>query len=56
MNRGHGKTKYGKDKYDLVAWMFCTDAYSTDITSVASAAAGLNKMKQEILFYKRAYR
>ena len=44
-----------KDKYDLVAWMFCTDAYRTDITSVASAAAGMNKMKQEILFYKRAY-
>jgi len=22
-----------KDKYDLVAWMFCTDAYGTDITS-----------------------
>lgn len=44
-----------KDKYDLVAWMFCTDAYGTDITSVASAAAGINKMKQEILFYKRAY-
>ena len=44
-----------KDKYDLVAWMFCTDAYGTDITSVLSAAAGMNKMKQEILFYKRAY-
>lgn len=44
-----------KDKYDLVAWMFCTDAYGTDLTSVASAAAGMNKMKQEILFYKRAY-
>ena len=44
-----------QDKYDLVAWMFCTDAYGTDITSVASAAAGMNKMKQEILFYKRAY-
>ena len=43
------------DKYDLVAWMFCTDAYGTDITSVASAAAGMNRMKQEILFYKRAY-
>ena len=41
--------------YDLVAWMFCTDAYGTDITSVPSAAAGMNKMKQEILFYKRAY-
>ena len=44
-----------KDKYDLVAWMFCMDAYGTDITSVASAAAGMNRMKQEILFYKRAY-
>lgn len=44
-----------RDKYDLVAWMFCEDAYGTDITSVASAAAGMNKMKQEILFYKRAY-
>ena len=44
-----------KDKYDLVAWMFCTDAYGTDITSVPSAAAGMNKMKREILFYKRAY-
>ena len=44
-----------KDKYDLVAWMFCKDAYGTDITSVASAAAGMNKMKQDILFYRRAY-
>ena len=44
-----------KDKYDLVAWMFYTDAYGTDITSVTSAAEGMNKMKQEILFYKRAY-
>ena len=44
-----------RDKYELVAWMFCTDAYGTDLTSVSSAAAGMNKMKQEILFYKRAY-
>ncbi len=44
-----------KDKYELVAWMFCTDAYGTDITSLSSAAAGMNRMKQEILFYKRAY-
>lgn len=44
-----------KDKYDLVAWMFCKDAYGTDLTSAASAAAGMNKMKQEILFYRRAY-
>ncbi len=44
-----------KDKYDLVAWMFYSDAVGTDVLSVPSAAAGLNKMKQEILFYKRAY-
>ena len=44
-----------KDKYALVAWMFCKDAYGTDIISVSSAAEGMNKMKQEILFYKRAY-
>ncbi len=44
-----------KDKYELVAWMFCADAYGTDILSVASAAAGMNRMKQQILFYKRAY-
>ena len=44
-----------KDKYDLVAWMFCADASGTDLTSVSSAASGMNRMKQEILFYKRAY-
>ena len=44
-----------KDKYDLVAWMFYSDAAGTDVLSVPSAAAELNKMKQEILFYKRAY-
>ena len=32
-----------------------SDAAGTDVLSVPSAAAGLNKMKQEILFYKRAY-
>jgi hypothetical protein len=31
-----------KDKYDLVAWMFCTDACGKDITSITSAAAGMN--------------
>ena len=44
-----------RDKYDPAAWMFCIDACGTDITSAASSAAGMNKMKQEILFYKRAY-
>ena len=44
-----------KDKYDLVAWIFFHDAYETDVISVESAAEGLKKMKQDILFYKRAY-
>ena len=44
-----------QDKYDLVAWIFFQDADSTDILSVASAAAGMNKMRQEMLFYRRAY-
>lgn len=44
-----------KDKYDLVAWIFFQDAEGTNIIDVRDAAAGLNKMKQDILFYKRAY-
>ncbi len=44
-----------RDKYDLVAWMFYNEAYGTDIISVESSAAAMNKMKSEILFYIRAY-
>ena len=44
-----------KDKYDLVAWIFFQDAEKTNIIDVKDAAAGLNKMKQDILFYRRAY-
>ncbi len=44
-----------RDKYDLVAWMFYNEAYGTDIISVESSAAAMNKMKSEILFYRRAY-
>ena len=44
-----------QDKYDLVAWIFFQDADSTDILSVESAAAGMNRMRQEMLFYRRAY-
>ena len=44
-----------QDKYDLVAWIFFQDADSTDVLSVESAAAGMNKMRQEMLFYRRAY-
>lgn len=44
-----------KDKYDLVAWMFYHSAYETDVISVESAAKSMNRMKSDIIFYKRAY-
>jgi AcrR family transcriptional regulator len=44
-----------QDKYDLVAWIFFQDADSTDILSVESAGEGMNRMRQEMLFYRRAY-
>ncbi len=44
-----------KDKYDLIAWMFYHSAYETDVISVESAAKSMNKMKSDIIFYKRAY-
>lgn len=44
-----------KDKYDLVAWIFLSDSYQTDVISVESAAKGMERMRQEFVFYKRAY-
>ncbi len=44
-----------RDKYDLVAWIFYCDAFETNVLGLEEAAAGLRKMKQEYLFYKRAY-
>ena len=44
-----------KDKYDLVAWMFYSDAYGTDVVSVDSAAAGLHNLPPALLFSTRAY-
>lgn len=44
-----------KDKYDLVAWMFYHDAYETDVISVESAAEAMRQMKNDMIFYKRAY-
>ena len=38
-----------------MAWIFFQDADSTDILSVESAAAGMNRMRQEMLFYRPAY-
>ena len=44
-----------KDKYDLVAWIFYHSAKNTDVTDVKAAANHMRQMKNDILFYKRAY-
>lgn len=44
-----------KDKYDLVAWVFYHSAENTDVTDVYEAANHMRQMKNDILFYKRAY-
>lgn len=43
------------DKYDLVAWIFCHKAYETDVISVESSAKAMSQMKNDIIFYRRAY-
>ncbi len=44
-----------RDKYDLVAWIFYHEAYKTDVISVESASDSMKKMKNDIIFYRRAY-
>ncbi|MBP3275209.1 TetR/AcrR family transcriptional regulator C-terminal domain-containing protein [Kandleria sp.] len=44
-----------KDKYDLVAWIFYDSAIDTNIISSESAAHHMNKMRNDFLFYKRAF-
>lgn len=44
-----------QDKYELVAWIFFQDADMTDVLSVESAARSMNRMRQDLLFYRRAY-
>jgi AcrR family transcriptional regulator len=44
-----------KDKYELVAWIFFQAADRADIIDIHDAAAGMKQMKNDILFYKRAY-
>ena len=44
-----------QDKYELVAWIFFQDADLTDVLSVESAAGSMNRMRREMLFYRRAY-
>ena len=38
-----------------MAWIFFHDAFQTDVLSVESAARAMNKMRQDFIFYKRAY-
>lgn len=44
-----------KDKYDLMAWIFCQQAMQTDVLSTESAAKAMNSMRQDYIFFKRAY-
>lgn len=43
------------DKYDLVAYIFYKDAYKTDIVSIESTSNAMNNMKNDLIFYRRAY-
>ncbi len=44
-----------RDKYDLVAWTFCHAACETDVLSVRSSAEAVRRMKNDMVFYRRAY-
>ncbi len=44
-----------RDKYDLVAWIFYHSAKDVNVIDVSSAAVHMRQMKNDILFYKRAY-
>ncbi len=44
-----------RDKYELMAWMFCRSASGTDVTDVESAAQSMNRMRQDLVFMKRIY-
>lgn len=46
-----------KDKYDLVAWIFCGMVGNKDITSFQDCVDILNDMQQKyFIFFKRAYK
>lgn len=44
-----------KDKYELVAWIFFQSAERTNIIDKRDAAEAMKQMKNDLLFYKRAY-
>ncbi len=44
-----------KDKYELVAWIFFQSADRTNVIDPQDAACAMKQMKNDMLFYKRAY-
>ncbi|MCR4610984.1 MAG: TetR family transcriptional regulator [Lachnospiraceae bacterium] len=44
-----------QDKYDLMAWMIYRSASELDIFDIDSATTAMDKMKNDYIFYKRAY-
>lgn len=44
-----------KDKYDLMAWIFYQGETQTNLLDVESAARSMNRMRQDFMFFKRAY-
>lgn len=44
-----------RDKYDLVAWIFYNGASGINVIDPREAAENMRKMKQEMLFFRRAY-
>ena len=39
----------------LMAWIFCQRTLNTDVLSVDSAADAMNSMRQDFIYFKRAY-
>ncbi len=44
-----------RDKYELVAWIFFQSADRTNLINPHDAAESMKQMKNDMLFYKRAY-
>ncbi|MBR4444349.1 MAG: TetR/AcrR family transcriptional regulator C-terminal domain-containing protein [Solobacterium sp.] len=44
-----------RDKHDLVAWIFYQGAFKTNVIGKEEAAEALRSMKQDLVFYRRAY-
>ena len=45
-----------KDKYDLVTYIYLQDVKDLDITDYKEAAIGLARMRENIAFYRNAYK